>query len=79
MTVAPNPASAEVVLGTNKAELTFEAIQLNDALGRSTPMNAMRTHRSWTLDVSNLPAGLYTVSGYLGGEVRVTERLMVAH
>ncbi len=61
--LAPNPAREEVILSVDGADITQAGLVVNDAMGRAVELTGLqRTMNTLWLDVSALPAGLYTVS-----------------
>lgn len=76
--VSPNPARDRITLAMDGSDITRAGIAVNDALGRAIPVSGLqRAANTLHLDVSGLPAGLYTVSIVPPGRAAHNARLMV--
>lgn len=78
--LAPNPARTYISAEIQGRYVGHGPLLVTDALGRSLSSQGVRegTDR-WTVDVSTLPAGLYTISLALPDASRLHERFVVEH
>lgn len=75
--IFPNPTTSIVHIELSHQSEWLEVIRLYDQLGKQVRTYAA-THFPLTLDLSDLPAGVYVLEGRTSLEKRVISRLMIA-
>ena len=61
ITVSPNPAATQLTI-ESKTKLNDATIKITDVLGNSIFEKVKETNSTYTIDVNNLPSGLYFVT-----------------